>query len=91
MVPGAGRVLPQFHRHIGAGSERLDAVSLPEYGDQSVGCTVLASLGWLGYLLSCLDERRGYKHPGGNHLGVYNVYNYISRQFPDLSPADCDV
>ena len=92
MVPRVDWMLPQFHRYIGTGSEHLDAdATLHEHGDQSVSSPVLASLGWISYLLSCLDERRWNKHAGRHDLGIYNVYHYISWQFPDLSPTDCGI
>ena len=84
-------MLPQFYRHIGTGTERPDAVSLPEYGDQSVGRTVLASFGWLSYFYSCLDECCWNKYARGHYLSIYKFYNYISWQFPDISPTGCSV
>ena len=92
LVSGIDWMLPQFYRYIGTGSERPDTdATLHEYGDQSLGSTVLASFRRLGYLLSCLDECSIRKHAWRFYFGIYKFYNYIPWQFPDLSPTGCGV
>ena len=91
VVSGSHGVLPQLHRCICSSAERLDAVSIPEYGDQPVGSTVLASFGWISYLLCCSDECSLRKRAWRIYFGIYKFYHYIPWQFSDLSSAGCGV